>query len=70
MLKCGMHRRNYVIDILKFQVNISINVKFHPGRRDENNYMNAREILSRLAGQLGYQDHGNRPIGCQFLAGF
>ena len=32
-----MCRRNYVIDFSNFQVNISINVKFHPGRRDENN---------------------------------
>ena len=30
-----VHRRNYVIDFSNFQVNISINVKFHPGRRDE-----------------------------------
>ena len=36
--------RNYVIDFSNFQVNISINVKFHPGRRDENNHMNVREI--------------------------
>ena len=28
-------RRNYVIDFSNFQVNISINIKFHPGRRDE-----------------------------------
>ena len=39
-----MRRRNYVINFSNFQVNISINVKFHPGRRDENNHMNAREI--------------------------
>ena len=39
-----MRRRNYVNDFSNFQVNISINVKFHPGRRDENNHMNAREI--------------------------
>ena len=39
-----MRRRNYVIGFSNFQVNISINVKFHPGRRDENNHMNAREI--------------------------
>ena len=59
-----MRRRNYVIDFSNFQVNISINVKFHPSRRDENNHMNAREIinLSRLAGQLGYRDHMNGPF--------
>ena len=39
-----MCRRNYVIDFSNFQVNISINVKFHPGRRDENKDTNAREI--------------------------
>ena len=39
-----MRRRNDVIDFSNFQVNISINVKFHPGRRDENNHMNAGEI--------------------------
>ena len=39
-----MRRRNYVIDFSNFQVNISINVKFHPGRRDENKDTNAREI--------------------------
>ena len=30
-----VRRRNHVIDFSNFQVNISINVKFHPGRRDE-----------------------------------
>ena len=33
------------VDFSNFQVNISINVKFHPGRRNENNHMNAREIF-------------------------
>ena len=32
-----VRRRNYVIDFSNIQVNISINVKFHPGRRDERN---------------------------------
>ena len=51
-----MRRRNYVIDFSNFQVNISINVKFHPGRWDKNNHMNAREIYS------GYRDHVNGPL--------
>ena len=47
-----MRRRNYVTDFSNFQVNISINVKFHPGRRYER-----KRNLSRLAAQLGYRDH-------------
>ena len=50
-----MRRRNYVIDFSYFQVNISINVEFHPGRRDENRNMYAREIYP------SYRDHVNCP---------
>ena len=42
-----VRRRNYVIDFSNFQVNISINVKFHPGRRDEKYHINARNNSSR-----------------------
>ena len=42
-----VRRRNYVINFSNFQVNISINVKFHPGRRDEKYHINARNNSAR-----------------------
>ena len=56
-----MRRRNYVIDFSNFQVNISMNVKFHPGRRWKQPY-ECKRNLSCLAGQLGYRDHVNGPL--------
>ena len=37
-----MGRKNYVIDFSNFEVNISINVKFYPGKQDEDYHMNTR----------------------------
>ena len=58
-VEMGMRRRNYVIDFSNFQVNISINVKFDHGRRDENNHMHeTQDKFIPLVGQLGYnRDH-------------
>ena len=37
------HIKKWLIDFSNFQVNISTNDEFHPGRRDENNHTKARE---------------------------
>ena len=50
-------RRNCVINFLNFYVNISMNVKFHSGRKDEN--INARNNSSRQPSHLAYQAGGN-----------
>ena len=50
-----VRRRNYVISFSNFQVNISINIKFHPGRRDENYQINARDNSSRQPSYLAHR---------------
>ena len=40
-----MRVRNYEIDFSNFQVNISINVKFQPGRRDESTAYKRKKLL-------------------------
>ena len=52
-----VRRRKYVFDFSNFQVNISINVKFHRDRRDKNCHINARNNLSRQRSQPAYRDN-------------
>ena len=59
MLKCACVEGITVLDFSNFQVNISINVKFHPGRMKT--IIWTQEKFIPLSGQLGYRDHVNGP---------
>ena len=62
-----VRRRNYENDYSNFQVNISINVKFHPGRLDEKYNINARDNSSWQPSQPACRD--NSPVYKQVLIG-